>query len=150
MSIVSFDEVDNEVPSALNGDVAQQADAIGTTGANSIITIDGLTYSNLARYVYQKAEVLAVDRALSPDLGESEEQATETVSGLITLAVPPEAVQIILNVGVERLYISLVSPDYEPRALPPLDPGDNQLPGEDPDRLTPTGPTPDHLASVSP
>ncbi|MDH3302200.1 MAG: RcpC/CpaB family pilus assembly protein [Acidimicrobiia bacterium] len=94
-----------------------------------------------ARMVYQKAEVLAVGQALIPDIGESaegdgEEQAVQ-IRGLITLAVPPEAAQIILNVGRDDLYLSLVPDDYEPRPILPIDPTGQVLPGEDGARLTP-------------
>lgn len=98
-------------------------------------------YSTDARFVYQKAEVLAIGEALTPDLGETvvvegEEQQAQNKS-LITLMVPPEAVQTILNVGRDNLYLSLVPEDYEPRQMLPLDPTTQVLPGEDAERLTP-------------
>ncbi|MEM7340003.1 MAG: RcpC/CpaB family pilus assembly protein [Actinomycetota bacterium] len=101
------------------------------------------TYGYVARYLYQRAEVLAIDRSLAPDLGETEEEAEGTAGrngGLITLAVPPEAAQVILSIGVENLYLSLLPRTYEPVELPPLDYGNTVLPGEDPERLTPYGP----------
>ena len=94
-----------------------------------------------SRVVYQKAEVLAVGANLSPDLGqrvEEEEGAqAQAGQGLITLAVPPEAVQVILDVGRENIYLSLVPDDYEPRPLLPLDPTTQVLPGESDGTLTP-------------
>ncbi len=95
-----------------------------------------------SRVVYQKAEVLAVGANLIPDIGqrvETEENAQEAQAnkGLITLAVPPEAVQVILDVGRENIYLSLVPDDYEPRPLLPLDPTTQVLPGESEDTLTP-------------
>jgi Flp pilus assembly protein CpaB len=92
------------------------------------------------RMVYQKAEVLAVGSRLTPDLGQTtvEDDATPgQAQGLITLAVPPEAAQVILNVGRDSLYLSLVPDDYEPRAMLPLDPTTQVLPGESSSRLTP-------------
>ena len=94
-----------------------------------------------ARMVYQKAEVLAVGQALIPDLGQTpvvdgQEERTQ-VRGLITLAVPPEAAQVILDVGRDSLYLSLVPKDYEPRPILPVDPTSQVLPGEDEARLTP-------------
>lgn len=96
-----------------------------------------------ARFVYQKAEVLAVGQALIPDIGEAvegvegeAEQAVQ-VRGLITLAVPPEAAQTILNVDRDNIYLSLVPDDYEPRPILPIDPTGQVLPGEDEARLTP-------------
>ncbi len=105
-----------------------------------------LTYSVDARYLYQKAQVLAVDTNLTPDLGDSaatdaegEEAAAPVAvnSGLITLAVPPEAVQRILGVGLENIYLSLVPTDYVPREMPPLELAESVMPGEDAERLTP-------------
>ncbi len=94
-----------------------------------------------SRVVYQKAEVLAIGDSLVPDIGQSpvegEEQVSTVNEGLVTLAVPPEAVQVILNVGRSNLYLSLVPDDYEPRPLLPLDPTTQVLPGESEGRLTP-------------
>lgn len=93
-----------------------------------------------SRMVYQKAEVLAVGTRLTPDLGqttvEENPEAAQSL-GLITLAVPPEAAQVILNVGRDSLYLSLVPDDYEPKAILPLDPTTQVLPGESTGRLTP-------------
>lgn len=93
-----------------------------------------------SRVVYQKAEVLAIGDSLIPDIGDTQadgEEQTAASQSLVTLAVPPEAVQVILNVGRDNLYLSLVPDDYEPRPLPPLDPTTQVLPGESEDRLTP-------------
>jgi len=151
LSLLERDDLDNAGRSELGLERNDLIETIETVTENTVVTDELGTYGYLSRYVYQKAEVLAVDRTLTLDLGESEqEQGQATTSGLITLAVPPEAVQMILNVGIDRIYLSLVSADYEPRALPSLDLLDTQLPGEDPQRLTPSGPTPDKLATVSP
>lgn len=95
-------------------------------------------YLNSARYVYQKAEVLAVGNALPLDLGESEidDPAAVLNTGLITLAVPPDAVQRVIAVGMENIYLSLVPPSYEPIPLLPIDISEWVFPGED-ERLTP-------------
>ncbi len=95
-----------------------------------------------SRVVYQKAEVLAVGDSLVPDLGQTvedtEAEAQSAVSeGLVTLAVPPEAAQVILAVGRDNIYLSLVPDDYEPRPITPLDPTSQVLPGEVEGRLTP-------------
>ncbi len=97
------------------------------------------TFLNEVRYVYQKAEVIAVGNSLPLDLGESatiEEQAAAR-GGLITLAVPAEAVQIILAIGAENIYLSLVPSSYEPVPILPLDFTEQRLPGETEGRLTP-------------
>lgn len=101
------------------------------------------------RYIYQKAEILAIDKTLPADLGDNtasadgEEGAAAAGpanSGLITLAVPPEVAQYLLSIGIEDLYLSLVPPSYEAEAIDPLDLGESVLPGEDVARLTPYGP----------
>lgn len=103
-------------------------------------------YTTDARYLFQKAEVLAIDRNLTADLGTSvatNEDGSEAAApvpsnqGLITLAVPPEAVQRILGVGLENIYLSLVPSTYTPRPIPPLVLDEQVLPGEDASRLTP-------------
>ncbi|MFV0258948.1 MAG: Flp pilus assembly protein CpaB [Acidimicrobiales bacterium] len=107
-------------------------------------------YAYTARYVYQRAEVLAVDTVLTPDLGETaddgstEEAAAATAinGGMITLAVPPDAVQTILSVGMENIYLSLVPDSYQPTPLPPIDVGGTVYPGENGGQLTPYGPEP--------
>lgn len=99
------------------------------------------TFDYVTRYVFQRAEVLAIDKALTPDLGETagEAEGTARNGGMITLAVPPDAVQTILSVGTENIYLSLLPPSYEANELPPIDYLESILPGEDADRLTPYG-----------
>ena len=113
-------------------------------GADPATSAEGAARN--ARYIYQKAEVLSIDRDLVPDISESQEgedleagPQEARSGGMITLSVPPEAVQTILNEGKENLYLSLVPRNYVPRPLPPLEPTP-QLPGEDAERLTPYGP----------
>ncbi len=123
--------------SAAEGEVVELGSGLAAAG------LDGsATYDYVSRYVYQRAEVLAIDKALTPDLGETAESAEPVArnDGMITLAVPPEAVQVILSVGLENLYLSLVPSSYEPEALPPIDYGNTTLPGEDDQILTPYGP----------
>ena len=128
------------------GDLGSAQAAGGDTATGSISTdqlVDQVTtYDYLARYVYQRAEVLAVDKALTPDLGESANEAEGVTrnGGMITLAVPPEAVQVILSVGMENIYLSLLPPSYEAVELPPIDYQNDVLPGETGTQLTPYGP----------
>lgn len=118
-----------------SGDLAELELAPSVTGSVT-------TFDYLARYVYQRAEVLAIDKALTPDLGETTTEAEGATrnGGMITLAVPPSAVQTILSVGSENIYLSLLPPSYEATELPPINYGDQVLPGEDGQRLTPYGP----------
>jgi len=127
-----------EVPltDAATAELTEQLEENDTT--RPIITD---VYQVDTRMVYQKAEVLAVGEQLTPDLGESavgeEADQLQQAQGIITLAVPPEAAQTILNVGRDNLYLSLVPDDYVPRAILPQDPTRQVLPGEADGRLTP-------------
>lgn len=114
---------------------AQQAAAQGDT----------VVLCSPARYVYQGVQVLFVDRSPIPLPGEStggEEEGSgrEANTGLLTLSVPPQAAQVIASVDPEQWYLTLLPSDYTPTPLPPLDPFQTVLPGEDPNQLTPYGP----------
>jgi Flp pilus assembly protein CpaB len=106
----------------------------------------------LARYVYQKAQILAIDQTPVQQAGDAAngegegegEEATEAEGeaanrGLVTLIVPAEAAQYIASIQPGQLYLTLVGDDYEPVPQEPIQAGD-ALPGEDPDQLTPYGP----------
>ena len=103
-----------------------------------------VTYTN--RYLYQAVEILAVGRsfaASSSELSRSDDEPAQVVeSGLVTFLVPPEAAQRIISAREQGLYLSLVPPDYEPRALPLL-PAEPTLPGENASELTPYEPVAD-------
>ncbi len=102
------------------------------------LAIIEIPYDSHGRYLYQGVEILAVGQSPIPRPGETVDAADAAgQSGLITFAVPPEAVQRIISAG--EIYLSLVNADYEPRVLPMPDPYE-VLPGEDPERLTPYGP----------
>lgn len=132
--------------------LTEEAEEGATDSEGNVVSVDGeefnresALYNQDARYIYQQAEVLAVASALPSDLGEDttaegEAAAGPPASGLITLALPPEAVQLMLSIGLDDLYLSLLPTNYEPQPLPPIDLDEFQLPGEDPERLTPYGP----------
>lgn len=124
-------------------DEEEDAEAVEFVEGDPIVRDDDL-YNADARYVYQKAEVLAVASNLTADLGEGTaadgEEVAVAPSGLITLAVPPEAVQLMLSIGLDNLYLSLLPPNYVPYALPPIDLDETVLPGENGELLTPYGP----------
>jgi len=108
-------------------------------------TAPGSVYSQPARYLFQKVQILAVGqtRALQP--GETVatnpdgSPADVTSSGMLTFAVPADAAQKIASTEAGSFYLTLVPKDYQPEPLPPLDPA-APLPGEDASRLTPYGP----------
>lgn len=132
-------EVDLELA---NGDGTQVTEDLAQT-INEVEELD--PYKKQVRYVYQMAEVLAIDKNLPADLGAAvpEEGAAAPVGnmGMITLAVPPEAVQLLLTVDPDTFYISLVPSTYVPKPLPLPEYGD-LLPAEEDGKLTPYWETP--------
>lgn len=133
-----FFEADPEIPLTEQArvELASQLEKYDTT--RPVITD---LYPVETRMVYQKVEVLAVGNSLVPDIGDTpadaEAETAQASDGLVTLAVPPEAVQVILGVGRDNIYLSLVPDDYEPRPMLPLDPTSQVVPGEVEGRLTP-------------
>ncbi len=98
-----------------------------------------------ARYLYQKVKIIAVGSNTLLSAGEQAQTtstngqpAAASNSGLLTLQVPADAAQWIAGGQDAGYYLSLVPKDYAPsnklQALPVLV---NQLPGEDPGKLTP-------------
>jgi pilus assembly protein CpaB len=93
-------------------------------------------------YLYQNVPVLFVGSQAAPQPGETTVTTTPGTavqgSGLITVAVPPDAAQRIAFVanegeGAGSIYLTLVPPDNIPVLLPPVD--NNNLIQEN--RLTP-------------
>ncbi len=58
---------------------------------------------------------------------------------MVTLIVPARAAQYLASVEPERIYLSLVAPDYVPTPQDKISPTD-PLPAEDPAQQTPYGP----------
>jgi hypothetical protein len=113
----------------------------------------GTNICNPARFLYQAARVLFVDRTAVPQPGEITSSGTNSATptgaaqtsvntGLITLEVPPQAALLIASITPEELYLTLLPQNYSPEAIPKLDPfpATGNLPGEDKDQLTPYGP----------
>lgn len=100
-----------------------------------------------ARYLFQKAEVLAVDKTFVPQAGQTATAPADTTDtnngtqqrGLITLIVPARAAQYIGSVAPDRIYLVLVARDYKPVPQTPLNPSD-PIPAEDGAQMTPYGP----------
>lgn len=103
-----------------------------------------------ASMLYQAVQVLFVDRSPVPLPGEltsdqvnadgSVSTATSTNTGLLTLAVPVEAAQLLASIDAASFYLTLLPPTYVPGPVPDYDPIIELLPGEDPAQLTPYGP----------
>lgn len=118
-----------------------------SSGADCLYGEDVL-FGSQARYIYQKAQILAVDQTPVQLPGEAttaaEDEAAvpadpEVGSGLITLIVPARAAQVVASIEPERFYLTLVPRDYEPVPQEVIDPTE-PFPAEDPDALTPYGP----------
>lgn len=102
-------------------------------------------YTQAARYLYQKVQILAIGQERQLEPGETAATNADgspvatSSSGQITFVVPPEAAQRIASVESGAIYLSLVAKDYQPTVLPPLE-GGEPLPGETGGELTPYGP----------
>lgn len=122
---------------------ATQVVSDSTTGPAPGASLFGQT----ARYLYQKAEVLAVGQDALPQAGETATAAAadgaapaETTNrGLITLIVPTKAAQYIASVTPGQIYLVLVAADYKPVPQDQIDPN-AAIPADDPAKLTPYGP----------
>jgi pilus assembly protein CpaB len=102
-------------------------------------------YSQPARYLFQKVQILAIGQTRKLEPGETAATNADgtpvasTTSGLLTFALPATAAQQIASVNSGSFYLTLVPKDYQPTPLPPLD-VNAPLPGETADQLTPYGP----------
>lgn len=102
-------------------------------------------YTQPARYLFQKVQILAIGQTRKLDPGETAATnpdgtpVTSTTSGMLTFALPATAAQQIASVEGGSFYLTLVPKDYQPTPLPPLD-VNAPLPGESADQLTPYGP----------
>jgi len=103
-----------------------------------------------ARVLYQAAKVLFVDKTAVPQPGEVIQNGSSTATpngqaqtslntGLITFEVPAKASQLIASISPDKLYLTLLPPNYTPVPLS-ADGYPAVLPGEDPNQLTPYGP----------
>jgi len=105
----------------------------------------GDVFTEPARYLFQKVQILAVGQTRRLEPGETAATnpdgtpVTSTSSGMLTFALPADAAQKIASVPAGSFYLTLVPKDYQPEPLPALDAG-APLPGEDPSQLTPYGP----------
>jgi hypothetical protein len=92
-----------------------------------------------------------VDKTAVPQPGEVNQTGANTATptgqaqtsvntGLITFEVPAKASQLIASISPDKLYLTLLPPNYTPVPLSP-DGYPAVLPGEDPAQLTPYGPT---------
>jgi pilus assembly protein CpaB len=75
------------------------------------------------RFLFQNVNILFIGSTAAPQPGETQ-AATAASSNLITFAVPPVAAEkIVLASNGGGLYLTLVPPDNQPVAVPPVDVG---------------------------
>lgn len=82
---------------------------------NLLVNVDGSQ-----RFLFQNVNILAIGTSAAPQAGETQ-AAVNPGSNLITFAVPPEAAAKIVAAG--SLYLTLVPPDNQPVAIPPVNTG---------------------------
>ena len=133
---ISIDQVRGVAGLLVPGDFVNML-VTGTEGG-------GTVYSQNARYLFQKVQILAVGQTRKLAPGESaptNPDGTQAVasSGMLTFALPAVAAQQIASVTSGSFYLTLVPKDYQPTPLAPLDVS-GALPGETSTQLTPYGP----------
>ena len=79
------------------------------------------TYTQPARYVYQRVEILAIGARQQLQTGaDGTTTALTPQGGTITFLVPNEAAQILASVAPGDVYLTLLPDDYELEPLPAL------------------------------
>ncbi|MGQ0830508.1 MAG: Flp pilus assembly protein CpaB [Microthrixaceae bacterium] len=142
---ISIDQVRGVAGLLVPGDfVNMMVTAAPGAGTGGTTQEPGL-YTQPARYLFQKVQILAVGQTRKLEPGETAATnadgtaVTSTTSGMLTFALPATAAQQIASVDGGSFYLTLVPKDYQPTALPPLD-VNAPLPGETANQLTPYGP----------
>jgi len=88
-----------------------------------LLVVDKTLGDGQLRLLYQNVEVLFIGANAAPQPGETQ-AATNPGSGLITFSVPVAAAQKIVWASTHAdggLYLTLVPPDNQPAAIPPVD-----------------------------
>lgn len=100
------------------------------------------TYTQPARYLYQRIEILAIGARQQIQTGEENTAALTPQGGTITFLVPNEAAQLLASVNPGDVYLTLLPDDYEVEPLPALTTSllFNSTPAELSDCATPYGP----------
>lgn len=142
---ISIDQVRGVAGLLVPGDFVNML-VTGTTAAAGGTAEGGAdVFTQPARYLFQKVQILAVGQTRKLAPGESAATNPDGTpvatgsSGLLTFALPALAAQQIASVSAGSFYLTLVPKDYQPTPLAPLD-INASLPGEAADRLTPYGP----------
>jgi len=116
---------------------AEQQAAEETTPTTTAAEINTAPVPVCARVLYQAVRILFVGQTPVPLPGEA--PAASGGGGVLTLAVPNDAAQVVASLPEGQVYLTLLPADYAPQAIPAQPPLE-VLPGEDQTRLTPYGP----------
>ncbi len=142
---ISIDQVRGVAGLLVPGDFVNML-VTGTTATEGASGQGGAdVFTQPARYLFQKVQILAVGQTRKLAPGESAATnpdgtpVASGTSGMLTFALPALAAQQIASVSAGSFYLTLVPKDYQPTPLAPLD-LNAPLPGEAADRLTPYGP----------
>lgn len=122
--------------------------SIGETSENNfgaaVTDESGLycTYTNPARYLYQRIEILAIGARQQLQTGEASTQTLVPAGGTLTFIVPNEAAQLLASVAPGDVYLTLIPDGYEVEPLPALTTTvlGNRTPAEISGCATPYGP----------
>ena len=76
--------------------------------------------------VPQPGEVTPTGASTATPNGQAQ---TSVNTGLITLEVPAKASQLIASISPDKLYLTLLPPNYTPEPLPQPDPYPSRAPG---------------------
>lgn len=114
----------DETDQALADELAQEI-AFAEQGQNNsfggVVTAEVYcTYTQPARYLYQRVEILAIGARQQLQTGEASNAALTPQGGTITFLVPNEAAQLLASVAPEDVYLTLLPDDYEVEPLPAL------------------------------
>jgi len=117
-------EGDPETEEALTEELAEEI-AFAEAGENNafggIITAEVYcTYTQPARYLYQRVEILAIGARQQLQTGDASNAALIPQGGTITFIVPNEAAQLITSVDPSSIYLTLLPEDYVLEPLPAL------------------------------
>ncbi len=118
-------------------------ESVTVTGFGASVTDEVFcTYTQPARYLYQRVEILAIGARQALVTGETSTTALTPQGGTITFLVPNEAAQLLASVSPEDVYLTLLPETYEGEVLPALTESlmSNRTPAELSGCSTPYGP----------
>ncbi len=91
------------------------------TGFGAVVSSqEYCTFSQPARYLYQRIEILAIGARQALQTGETSTAALTPQGGTLTFLVPNEAAQLLASVAPEDIYLTLLPDGYEVEPLPAL------------------------------